>query len=93
MSLQIIQDCEEFENRLEHKLNILQENLISQLKKEFQPKEPEEYLSRSEVARLLKITTATLDRWTDQGKLKRYGLGARIFYKRSEVESSLIWIK
>lgn len=93
MSLQIIQDSEEFENRLENKLNILQKNLISQLKKEFQPKEPEEYLSRAEVAQLLKITTATLDRWTEQGKLKRYGLGARIFYKRSEVENSLIWIK
>lgn len=93
MSLQIIQDSEEFENRIEKKLNILKTSLLSELKKEFKPKEPEEYLSRSEVAQLLKITTATLDRWTEQGKLKRYGLGARIFYKRSEVENSLICIK
>ncbi|SDL72017.1 DNA binding domain-containing protein, excisionase family [Salinimicrobium catena] len=93
MSLQIIQDSEEFERKIDLKLNQLETNLISQLKQEFQPKTPEEYLSRSEVAKLLKVTTATLDRWTDQGKLKRYGLGARVFYKRSEVEESLIQLK
>lgn len=93
MSLQIIQDSEEFEKRIDFKLNQLEANLLSQLKEEFQPKKPEEYLSRSEVAKLLKVTTATLDRWTDQGKLKRYGLGARVFYKRSEVEESLVQLK
>jgi hypothetical protein len=89
MAMQIIQDSEEFENRIEQKLNQLRTNLVSELKKEFQPKTPEEFLTRSEVANLLKITTATLDRWSDQGKLFRYGLGARIFYKRAEVEDSL----
>ena len=91
--MQIIQDSEEFENRIEQKLNQLRTNLVSELKKEFQPKAPAEYLTRSEVANLLKITTTTLDRWSDQGKLNRYGLGARIFYKRSEVENSLIKLK
>ncbi len=93
MSLQIIQDSEEFEIRIEQKLNQLRTNLVSELKKEFQPKAPAEYLTRSEVAKLLKVTTATLDRWSDQGKLNRYGLGGRIFYKRSEVENSLIKLK
>lgn len=91
--MQIIQDSEEFENRIEQKLNQMRTNLVSELKKEFQPKAPVEYLTRSEVANLLKITTTTLDRWSDQGKLNRYGLGARIFYKRSEVENSLIKLK
>lgn len=90
MSLQIIQDSEEFENRIDQKLNQLRSNLVSELKQEFQPKTPEEFLTRSEVSKLLKVTTATLDRWTEQGKLNRYGLGARIFYKRSEVEMSLV---
>lgn len=93
MSLQIIQDSEEFENRIDQKLNLLRSNLVSELKQEFQPKTPEEYLTRSEVSKLLKVTTATLDRWTEQGKLNRYGLGARIFYKRSEVEMSLVRLK
>ena len=93
MSLQIIQDSEEFENRIEQKLNLLRSNLVSELKQEFQPKTPEEYLTRLEVSKLLKVTTATLDRWTEQGKLNRYGLGSRIFYKRSEVEMSLVRLK
>lgn len=93
MSLQIIQDTEEFEKRIDSKLIQLENNLLSKLKKEFQPKNPEEYLSRSEVAKLLKVTTATLDRWTEQGKLTRYGLGARVFYKRTEVEESLVRLK
>ena len=91
MSLQI--NTEEFEKRIDFKLSQLKTNLLSELKKEFQPKRPEEYLSRSELAKLLKVTTATLDRWTEQGKLQRYGLGARVFYKRSEVEESLIQLK
>jgi len=93
MAIQIIPDSEDFEKRIEQKLNKLGNTLFSELKKEFQPKEPAEFLTRSEVAKLLKITTTTLDRWSDQGKLNRYGLGARIFYKRSEVENSLVRLK
>jgi excisionase family DNA binding protein len=93
MAIQIIPDSEDFEKRIEQKLNKLGNTLFSELKKEFQPKEPVEFLTRSEVAKLLKITTTTLDRWSDQGKLNRYGLGARIFYKRSEVENSLVRLK
>jgi len=93
MAIQIIPDSEDFEKKIEQKLNKLGNTLISELKKEFQPKTPVEYLTRSEVAKLLKITLTTLDRWSDQGKLNRYGLGARIFYKRSEVENSLVRLK
>ena len=93
MSVQFIQNSEEFENRIDQKFEFFESNLLQKLKLEFQPKEPEEFLTRSEVAKLLKVTTATLDRWTDQGKLRRYGLGARIFYKRSEVEKSLVRIR
>lgn len=93
MAMQIIPDSEDFEKRIQQKLNQLRNNLISELKKEFQPKEPAEFLTRSEVAKLLKITTTTLDRWSEQGKLNRYGLGARVFYKRAEVEDSLKRLK
>jgi excisionase family DNA binding protein len=93
MAMQIIQDSEEFERRIELKLHQLESSLISNLKKEFQPKKPEEFLTRSEAAALLKVTVTTLDRWTDQGKLQRYGLGNRILYKRSEVEESITRLK
>jgi excisionase family DNA binding protein len=62
---------------------------INDLKKSFQPKEPEEYLTRAEVAQLLKVDISTIHNWGKAGKLKRYGLGNRVYYKRSEVEQAI----
>lgn len=63
------------------------------IKKDFQPKEPTEYLTRKEVQKMLNINMSTLHHWTKQGKLKAYGIGARIYYKRHEVDSALIRLK
>ena len=57
--------------------------------KDFQPKEPTEYLTRKEVQKMLNINMSTLHHWTKQGKLKAYGIGARIYYKRHEVDEAL----
>ena len=57
--------------------------------KDFQPKEPTEYLTRKEVVKMLNINMSTLHHWTKQGKLKAYGIGARIYYKRHEVDKAL----
>lgn len=66
---------------------------LKELKKDFQPKEPTEYLTRKEVQKMLNINMSTLHHWTKQGKLKAYGIGARIYYKRHEVDSALIRLK
>ena len=63
--------------------------LKEELSKEFQPKQPTEYLTRTEVCKLLKIDLSTLHRWTKSGKLNAYGIGNRVYYKRSEIESYL----
>jgi len=63
---------------------------LEELKKEYQPREPEEYLSRAEVAKLLKVDISTIHNWGKAGKLKRHGLGNRVYYKRSEVEQAII---
>ena len=65
------------------------EEKLSELKKEFQPKEPTEYLTRKEVAELLKIDLASVHNWTKKGKLKAYGIGGRVYYKRTEVDASI----
>lgn len=65
---------------------------LEELKESFQPKTPEELLTRSETAKLLKINLSTLYHWTKKGKLKSYGLSGKVYYKRSEVESALIEI-
>ncbi len=62
---------------------------INQLKKEFQPKEPTEYLTRNEVKELLNVDLSTVHNWTKKGKLKSYGIGSRVYYKRHEVEQSI----
>lgn len=62
---------------------------LEELKQHFQPKEPVELLTRKEVADLFKINLSTLFHWTNKGKLKAYGIGNRVYYKRSEVEEVL----
>lgn len=63
---------------------------LNQLKANFQPKEPTEYLTRNEVKELLKVDLSTVHNWTKKGKLKSYGIGNRVYYKRNEVEKNLI---
>ncbi len=65
---------------------------LEDLKKNFQPKEPEELLTRSEVAELFKIDLSSVHNWTKKGKLKSYGISgsARIYFKRSEIDQLLI---
>lgn len=72
--------------------NVIASNLkkeLSQITANFQPKEPTEYLTRHEVSELLKVDLSTVHNWTKRGKLKSFGLGSRVYYKRSEVESAL----
>jgi excisionase family DNA binding protein len=62
---------------------------INELKKEFQPKQPTEFLTRNEVKELLKVDLSTVHNWTKRGKLRAYGIGCRVYYKRNEVEAVL----
>ena len=66
--------------------NSLIPELKAQLSAQFQPKEPTEYLTRSEVCKLLRIDLSSLHRWRKEGKIPSYGLGNRVYFKRSEVE-------
>jgi excisionase family DNA binding protein len=62
---------------------------IDLLKKEFQPKIPTEYLTRNEVKELLSVDLSTIHNWQKKGKLRAYGIGARVYYKRHEVEQAI----
>ncbi len=62
---------------------------LKELKKEFQPKEPTEYLTRNEVRDLLKVDLSTIWNWQRKGKLKAYGIGNRVYYRRDEVEAAM----
>ena len=66
--------------------NSLIPELREQLSKDFQPKQPTEYLTRSEVCKLLKIDLSTLHRWRKDKMIPSYGFGNRVYFKRNEVE-------
>jgi excisionase family DNA binding protein len=42
-------------------------------------------LSRQETASYLKISLVTLHEWTNQGILKSYKIGGRVYYKQDEI--------
>ena len=67
--------------------NSLIPELKAQLSAQFQPKEPTEYLTRSEVCKLLKIDLSTLHRWRKDNTIPSYGMGNRVYFKRSEVDA------
>jgi excisionase family DNA binding protein len=58
----------------------------------FQPTKQPEYLTRKEVAKILKVSLVTLSDWNKKGVLKPYRLGNLIRYKRVELDQALISI-
>jgi len=58
--------------------------------KNFKPQEPNDYLSRTEVAKMLSVDISTISNWQKNGKLKPYAIGGRILFKRADIEASLI---
>ena len=63
---------------------------LEDLKQQQQPKLPEELLTRQETCEMLKINLSTLWLWTKKNRLKSHGIGNRVYYKRSEVQASVI---
>ena len=67
-------------------------NEIQDIKQNLGPKSPTEYLTRSELSKMLNVDISTIHNWTVKGNLKKHCIGNRVYYKRSEVEESLIKI-
>jgi len=65
------------------------QNQISELQKSFQPKQPDELMTRAEVARMLDVDLSTLHNWNKKGKLHPVGIAGRVYYKRSDIEAAL----
>ncbi|MDM1407439.1 helix-turn-helix domain-containing protein [Myroides sp. DF42-4-2] len=55
-----------------------------------QETEQEEFLTRTEAMQFLKITTATLWRYEKKGKITSHGIGGKRYFKKSELEQSLV---
>jgi hypothetical protein len=67
---------------------------IQEVQKELQSmSDNEELLTREETCQFLKIDPSTLWAWTNKKKVNAYGIGARRYYKRSELVKSLTLLK
>ena len=69
------------------------QQVVNQIREEFQPKTPTQYLTRKQVAKMLDINLTTLNNWTNRGALTSYGIQGRVYYKRDEVERAFIELK
>lgn len=74
----------------------LQEEIIKAIKAElkafaglFQATPQEEYLTREETAKLLKIDISTLWHWNKKGTLCPYSICNRVYYKRSDIDKAM----
>lgn len=66
---------------------------LEDLKKHLQPKEPTKYLTRNDVAEMLSVDLSTVHNYTKRKILQAYQIGSRVYYKRIEVENSIIRLK
>ncbi|MDB4752598.1 helix-turn-helix domain-containing protein [Winogradskyella sp.] len=65
--------------------------VVSELKNELkQATFTEQYLTREEVSKLLKISLSTIHNWTKRGILQPFQIGGRIYFKASHIECSMI---
>lgn len=69
--------------------NKVLEGLEIRLEQLQQKKHQEQLLTRTETAKYLKVDISTLHNWTKKGKLKAYGLGNRVYYKKDEIDEAL----
>ena len=55
----------------------------------FKPKLPNEYLTRSDVAKMFDVDISTVHNWCKSKRLNPLGIGSRVYFLRSEIEASL----
>ncbi len=80
--------------QLQQLINTSVKNGIQEFQSEIQSKDnSEELLTREQTCEFLKIDSSTLWAWTNKQKVKAYGIGARRYYKRSELLECLTLLK
>lgn len=55
-----------------------------------QPPEPLEFYTTEELCKKLKVDRGTLYNWRKKNLFSTYGMGNRVYFKRSEVEAAMV---
>ena len=81
---------------IEVKPQQLQEEILRGIKTQlkefaglFKATSQEEYLTREETAKLLKVDLSTLWHWKNKGILTPHGISNRVYYKRSDIDKAM----
>ena len=93
MSTDILKIAEQFPQMCitVHAADLLEfgQELIAKATAATKSEQPEQYLTRSEIAQLFGITTQTIYRWTKRGYLSPVLIGGMLRYRRSDCEQIL----
>jgi predicted DNA-binding transcriptional regulator AlpA len=85
-TVQFIQTTpQELQNQINEGVKIQLQDFLQH----FKPKQPNEYLTRSEVAQMFNVDLSTIHNWCKSKKLNPLGLGSRVYFLRSDIEQSL----
>ena len=63
--------------------------ILDDFLKNFKPKLPNEYLTRTEVSKMLSVDISTVHNYCKRNILQPKGIGGRVYFLRSEVEASI----
>lgn len=62
---------------------------LDEFLKYFKPKQPDEYLTRQQVADMFRVHITTVAAWQRNGTLKPFGISGKIFFLKSDIIESL----
>lgn len=87
--MQTVQFIQTTPQELQNQITEGVKNQLTEFLKLYTPKQPNDYLTRQQVAQMFNVDLSTIHNWCKSGKLKPLGLGARVYFLRSDIEQSL----
>jgi predicted DNA-binding transcriptional regulator AlpA len=85
--MQTIQFISTTPQELQKQINEGVKNQLNDFLKHFAPKQPNDYLTRTEVSKLLSVDLSTVHNYCKRKVLNPLGVGGRVYFLRSEVEA------
>ena len=79
----------QYNDQLQQQINEGVKIQLQEFLKHFTPKLPNDYLTRSDVAKMFDVDISTVHNWCKSKRLNPLGIGSRVYFLRSEIEASL----
>ena len=80
--METVQFIQTTPDELQQQINEGVKTQLQDFLKEFKPKQPNDYLTRKEVAELFNVDISTIHNWCKSKRLKPLGLGSRVYFLR-----------